>query len=157
MMHLSIAVDLDYEGLLAPVVRDAETKRLAAIATEISDLADRARTRKLSPDEISGGTFTLTNNGSAGSVLTMPIINQPLGAIMPLAEAQSAWVADLISGDGGLPDRAAMARDVALTQSEMERRYVASTRHTIQVDFENYLREISRERRRSRGRVPLAA
>jgi 2-oxoglutarate dehydrogenase E2 component (dihydrolipoamide succinyltransferase) len=76
-VDLGIAVDLDYEGLLAPVVRDAETKRLAAVATEISDLADRARNRKLTPDEISGGTFTISNNGSAGSVLTMPIINQP--------------------------------------------------------------------------------
>lgn len=81
-IDLGIAVDLDYEGLLAPVVRDAETKRLAAIATEVSDLADRARNRKLSPDEISGGTFTLSNNGSAGSVLTMPIINQPQVAII---------------------------------------------------------------------------
>jgi pyruvate dehydrogenase E2 component (dihydrolipoamide acetyltransferase) len=76
-IDLGIAVDLDYEGLLAPVIRDAETKRLAALASEISDLANRARTRKLSPDEISGGTFTISNNGSAGSVLTMPIINQP--------------------------------------------------------------------------------
>ncbi len=81
-VDLGIAVDLDYEGLLAPMVRDAETKRLAAIASEISDLADRARSRKLSPDEIAGGTFTLTNNGSAGSVLTMPIINQPQVAII---------------------------------------------------------------------------
>ncbi len=69
-------------GCLAPVIRDAETKRLAALAAEISDLADRARSRKLSPDEISGGTFTITNNGSAGSVLTMPIINQPQVAII---------------------------------------------------------------------------
>lgn len=76
-IDLGIAVDLDYEGLLAPVIRDAETKRLGAIASEISDLADRARNRKLAPDEISGGTFTISNNGSAGSVLTMPIINQP--------------------------------------------------------------------------------
>ena len=81
-VDLGIAVDLDYDGLLAPVVRDAETKRLAAIASEISDLDDRARNRKLSPDEISGGTFTLSNNGSAGSVLTMPIINQPQVAII---------------------------------------------------------------------------
>ncbi len=76
-IDIGIAVDLDYEGLLAPVLRSAETKRLRAIAQEISDLADRARNRKLSPDEISGGTFTISNNGSAGSVLTMPIINQP--------------------------------------------------------------------------------
>jgi pyruvate dehydrogenase E2 component (dihydrolipoamide acetyltransferase) len=81
-IDLGIAVDLDYEGLLAPVVRSAETKRLRALAREISDLANRARTRKLSPDEIQGGTFTITNNGSAGSVLTMPIINQPQVAIV---------------------------------------------------------------------------
>ncbi len=81
-IDLAIAVDLDYEGLLAPVIRDAETKRLKAIAREISDLANRARARKLGPDEISGGTFTISNNGSAGSVLTMPIINQPQVAII---------------------------------------------------------------------------
>ena len=81
-VDLGIAVDLDYEGLLAPVVRDAETKRLRAIAREISDLANRARARKLGPDEIQGGTFTISNNGSAGSVLTMPIINQPQVAII---------------------------------------------------------------------------
>jgi 2-oxoglutarate dehydrogenase E2 component (dihydrolipoamide succinyltransferase) len=81
-IDLAIAVDLDYEGLLAPVIRSAETKRLKAIAHEISDLANRARARKLGPDEISGGTFTISNNGSAGSVLTMPIINQPQVAIL---------------------------------------------------------------------------
>ena len=81
-IDLGIAVDLQYEGLLAPVIRNAETKRLRALAREIHDLADRARTRKLSPDEIQGGTFTISNNGSAGSVLTMPIINQPQVAIV---------------------------------------------------------------------------
>jgi pyruvate dehydrogenase E2 component (dihydrolipoamide acetyltransferase) len=81
-VDLGIAVDLDYEGLLAPVIRNAETKRLRALAREISDLANRARSRKLGPDEIQGGTFTISNNGSAGSVLTMPIINQPQVAII---------------------------------------------------------------------------
>ena len=81
-IDLGVAVDLDYQGLLVPVVRDAETKRLRAIAREIFDLANRARTRRVTPDEISGGTFTITNNGSAGSVLTMPIINQPQVAIL---------------------------------------------------------------------------
>ena len=65
-IDLGIAVDLQYEGLLAPVIRDAESKRLRAIAREISDLASRAESRKLSPDEIQGGTFTISNNGSAG-------------------------------------------------------------------------------------------
>ncbi len=81
-VDLGIAVDLDYAGLLVPVVRNADGKRIRAIAREINDLASRARNRKLSPDEIQGGTFTLSNNGSAGSVLTMPIINQPQVAIL---------------------------------------------------------------------------
>ena len=81
-IDLGVAVDLEYQGLLVPVVRGAEGKRLRAIAREIYDLATRARNRKLSPDEISGGTFTISNNGSAGSVLTMAIINQPQVAIM---------------------------------------------------------------------------
>jgi len=81
-VDLGIAVDLEYQGLLVPVVRDAETKRLRALAREISDLGTRAKNRKLTPDEIQGGTFTLSNNGSAGSVLTMAVINQPQVAII---------------------------------------------------------------------------
>jgi len=81
-VDLGIAVDLDGQGLLVPVIRSAEGKRLRAIAREISDLASRAKSRKLSPDEIQGGTFTISNNGSAGSVLTMAIINQPQVAIL---------------------------------------------------------------------------
>ena len=81
-VDLGIAVDLDYTGLLVPVVRNADGKRIRAIAREINDLASRARNRKLLPDEIQGGTFTISNNGSAGSVLTMPIINQPQVAIL---------------------------------------------------------------------------
>ncbi len=81
-VDLGIAVDLQYQGLLVPVVRGADGKRLRAIAREINDLAGRAKTRKLAPDEIQGGTFTITNNGSAGSVLTMAIINQPQVAIL---------------------------------------------------------------------------
>lgn len=81
-VDLGIAVDLDFTGLLVPVVRDADTKRLRALAREINDLASRARKRKLTPDEISGGTFTISNNGSSGSVLTSAIISQPQVAII---------------------------------------------------------------------------
>jgi 2-oxoglutarate dehydrogenase E2 component (dihydrolipoamide succinyltransferase) len=99
-IDLGIAVDLQYEGLLAPVIRDAESKRLRAIAREISDLASRAKSRKLSPDEIQGGTFTISNNGSAGSVLTMPIINQPqVGIISTDAIVRRPVVAH--TADGG--------------------------------------------------------
>jgi 2-oxoglutarate dehydrogenase E2 component (dihydrolipoamide succinyltransferase) len=81
-VDLGIAVDMDYHGLLVPVVRDAESKRLRALAREINDLGNRARTRRVTPDEITGGTFTISNNGSAGSVLTMPVINQPQVAVL---------------------------------------------------------------------------
>jgi 2-oxoglutarate dehydrogenase E2 component (dihydrolipoamide succinyltransferase) len=102
-IDLGIAVDLQYEGLLAPVIRNAETKRLRAIAQEISDLANRAKTRKLSPDEIQGGTFTISNNGSAGSVLTMPIINQPQVAIVSTdAIVRKPVAVDLPDGSEGI-------------------------------------------------------
>ena len=81
-VHLSVAVDLDYEGLLAPVVRDAHEKRLRAIARDINDLATRARSKRLGPDELSGGTFTLSNSGSYGTLMVIPIINQPQVAIL---------------------------------------------------------------------------
>jgi len=81
-LNLGIAVDLDFKGLMVPVVRDADSKRMRAIAREISDLATRARSKKLTPDDISNGTFTITNPGPYGTLLTMPIINQPQVAIL---------------------------------------------------------------------------
>ena len=81
-VNLGIAVDLDFQGLLAPVVRDADGKRMRSIARDIVDLARRARSKQLSPDELSGGTFTLTNAGSYGTMMQFPIINQPQVAIL---------------------------------------------------------------------------
>ena len=81
-VNLGIAVDLDFKGLMVPVIHDADGKRLRAIAREISDLAARARTKKLSPDEITGGTFTITNPGPFGTTITLPVINQPQVAIL---------------------------------------------------------------------------
>ena len=98
-VDLGIAVDLNGQGLLVPVVRSAENKRLRAIAREISDLAVRAKTRKITPDEIQGGTFTISNNGSAGSVLTMPIINQPQLAILSTDAIVRKPV--VVNSDGG--------------------------------------------------------
>jgi pyruvate dehydrogenase E2 component (dihydrolipoamide acetyltransferase) len=99
-VDLGIAIDLDYQGLLAPVIRDADEKRLRAIAREVNDLAVRARSRQLSPMEISGGTFTITNNGSSGSVLTMPIINQPQVAILSTDAVKKKPVVIEIPGGG---------------------------------------------------------
>jgi cation diffusion facilitator CzcD-associated flavoprotein CzcO len=72
---------------------------------------------------------------------------QPLGAIMPLAEAQSEWIADVLEGNVGLPDPDEMRRVIARERERMAKRYVTSKRHTIQVDFEPYMRAIRRERR----------
>ena len=76
-INIGVAVDLNYEGLIVPVIHDAQDKRLRAIAREMSDLANRARTKKLSADDISGGTVTITNAGGAGTFANLPVINQP--------------------------------------------------------------------------------
>jgi pyruvate dehydrogenase E2 component (dihydrolipoamide acetyltransferase) len=80
--HLSVAVDLDFNGLLTPVVRDADGKRLRLLAREIRDLSSRARAKRLNPDELQGGTFTITNMGPFETYMTLPIINQPQVAIL---------------------------------------------------------------------------
>jgi dimethylaniline monooxygenase (N-oxide forming) len=83
---------------------------------------------------------------------------QPLGAIMPIAERQAEWVADLLEGKAGLPEPKRMERAIEREERAMRKRYVASTRHTIQVDFHSYMRLLARERRRGRGvKRPLLA
>ena len=81
-VNLGVAVDLNYEGLIVPVVHGADGKRLRALAREISDLANKARSKKLGMDEIAGGTFTITNAGGYGTFMVAPIINQPQVAIL---------------------------------------------------------------------------
>ena len=83
---------------------------------------------------------------------------QPLGAIMPIAELQSEWIADLLEGRSALPDPATMRREIAGEQEAMQRRYVASPRHTIQVDYQPYMRLLRTERQRKEGiRRPLGS
>jgi 2-oxoglutarate dehydrogenase E2 component (dihydrolipoamide succinyltransferase) len=81
-VNVGIAVDMDFEGLMVPVVRGADGKRLRALAREIADLAARTRAKRLGPDDIAGGTFTITNPGPFGTLVTYPIINQPQVAIL---------------------------------------------------------------------------
>jgi len=81
-VHLGFAVDLSFEGLIVPVIHDADAKRLRPLARELADLAARARSKKLNADEIAGGTFTITNPGSYGTLITAPVINQPQVAIV---------------------------------------------------------------------------
>ena len=79
--HLGIAVDTE-RGLLVPVVRDAGDLNIGALSRKISDVAARTRDNKISPDELGGGTFTITNTGSRGALFDTPIINQPQVAIL---------------------------------------------------------------------------
>jgi pyruvate dehydrogenase E2 component (dihydrolipoamide acetyltransferase) len=81
-INIGIAVDLNFEGLIVPVVKDVPGKSLPQLAREINDLAVRARANRLKPDELSGGTYTLSNSGVFGTLITAPIINQPQVAIL---------------------------------------------------------------------------
>jgi len=76
-----MAVALD-EGLIVPVIKRADELSLAGLARLVNDLAQRARSNTLAPDEVQGGTFTLTNHGVAGSLFATPIINQPQTGIL---------------------------------------------------------------------------
>jgi 2-oxoglutarate dehydrogenase E2 component (dihydrolipoamide succinyltransferase) len=84
-VHLGIAVSLGREGgLIVPVVRDAQELSAEGLAARIRDLAQRARANRLQPDEVNGGTFTITNPGQHGAIMATPVINQPQVAILDL-------------------------------------------------------------------------
>ena len=83
-VHLGIAVSLGDDGLIVPVVRDAHLLSVEGLELKIRDLASRARERKLEPEEVRGGTFTITNPGRWGALMATPIINQPQVAILDL-------------------------------------------------------------------------
>src|SRR5207249_706541 len=80
-VNLGIAVALD-EGLIVPVVKGAESMNLVGLARAINDVATRARSKKLKPDDVQGGTFTITNPGPFGSIISVPVINPPQCAIL---------------------------------------------------------------------------
>jgi 2-oxoglutarate dehydrogenase E2 component (dihydrolipoamide succinyltransferase) len=81
-VNLAIAVDLGGEGLVAPVIKGAESLAVPQLAGAIYDVAGRARASKLKPDDLAGGTYTLSNSGTFGTLITAPIINQPQVAIL---------------------------------------------------------------------------
>src|SRR5215213_1456581 len=81
-VHLGIAVSLGEGGLIVPVIRDAQDLSVEGLANRIRDLAKRARANALTPDEVRGGSFTITNPGGYGSILATPVINQPQVAIL---------------------------------------------------------------------------
>lgn len=91
-IHIGVAVALE-DGLLVPVVKHADRKGLMQLAKEVADLAERARAKQLNPDEVQGGTFTITNHGGSGSLFSTPIIHQPQIAILGIGAVQKRAVA----------------------------------------------------------------
>jgi len=83
-INFSVAVDLDHGGLIAPVIKNVATLRVPEIARAITKIAERARTNALKPDDMTEGTYSLTNNGSFGTFITAPVINQPQVAILSI-------------------------------------------------------------------------
>ena len=92
-VNVGMATSLGDEGLIVPVIKGADNLSLLALARAVNDLANRARAKKLQPDDVRGGTFTLTNHGIAGSLFAMPIINQPQCAILGTGALQKRVVA----------------------------------------------------------------
>jgi 2-oxoglutarate dehydrogenase E2 component (dihydrolipoamide succinyltransferase) len=99
-INLAIAIDLDHEGLVAPVIRGAASMSVSALAAAFADLVTRARTKKLSADDLQGGTYTLSNPGPFGTLFTAPIINQPqIGILSMDAVKKRAHVVESDAGD----------------------------------------------------------
>ncbi len=91
-INIGIATSLGEEGLIVPVIKDAGALSLLGLARAVNDLASRARAHKLQPDEVKGGTFTITNHGTSGSLFATPIIHQPQAAILGVGAIQKRVV-----------------------------------------------------------------
>ena len=91
-INLGMATSLGEEGLIVPVIKGADNLSLLAMARTINDLATRARSKKLHPDDVKGGTFTLTNHGTSSSLFAFPIINQPQCGILGIGAIQKRAV-----------------------------------------------------------------
>jgi 2-oxoglutarate dehydrogenase E2 component (dihydrolipoamide succinyltransferase) len=92
-INLGIAVALE-QGLIVPVIKNADEKNLVGLSRSIEDLASRARSKKLNPDEVQGGTFTITNPGIFGAVYGLPLINQPQVAILGVGAIEKRAVVE---------------------------------------------------------------
>jgi 2-oxoglutarate dehydrogenase E2 component (dihydrolipoamide succinyltransferase) len=99
-VHLGIAVSLGEDGLVVPVIPDAQELSVEGLGARIRDVARRARARELRPDEVRGGTFTITNPGQFGSIMATPVINQPQVAILDLEAIVKRPV--VVTGEDGV-------------------------------------------------------
>lgn len=97
-VNLGIAVSLGADGLIVPVIKNAESLNLLGLARAVNDLAERARRKQLKPDDVQGGTFTITNHGTSGSLFATPVINQPQCGILGVGVIQKRVV--VVTHDG---------------------------------------------------------
>jgi 2-oxoglutarate dehydrogenase E2 component (dihydrolipoamide succinyltransferase) len=137
-INIGIAVALDW-GLIVPVIRNADELALIGVARAINDLGERARTKKLSPDEVQRGTFTITNPGGFGSYAGTPIINQPQVAILGVGAIEKRpSVVTLPDGTDGLAVRTkgmlTMAYDHRIVDGADADRFLADVKAMLQ-DF----------------------
>jgi pyruvate dehydrogenase E2 component (dihydrolipoyllysine-residue acetyltransferase) len=132
-VHLGIAVAID-DGLIVPVIRSAEEKSILGLARAVQDLAERARTKRLTPQEVQGGTFTVTNFGSFGSLFATPIINQPQVAILGVGAAVKRPV--VLPESDAIAVRTqmvlSMSFDHRLIDGATADRYLAQVRKTLE-------------------------
>ena len=134
-INLGIAVALDW-GLIVPVVRHADELSLAGIARAINDLGERARAKKLSPDEVQKGTFTITNPGVFGSVIGTPIINQPQAAILCVGSITKQPAVLTVDGSDTLAIRLmgmlSLAFDHRIVDGADADRFMADVKRTLE-------------------------
>lgn len=133
--HLGVAVDTP-RGLLVPVIRDAGELNIAGLARRISDLAERTRTNQVTPDELSGGTFTLTNTGSRGALFDTPIINQPQVGILGTGAVVKRPVVVSVDGSDVIAVRSmvylALTYDHRLVDGADAARFLAAVRSRLE-------------------------
>jgi pyruvate dehydrogenase E2 component (dihydrolipoamide acetyltransferase) len=134
-INLGIAVALDW-GLIVPVIKHADELSLVGIARAINDLGERARTKKLSPDDVQRGTFTITNPGVFGSVIGTPIINQPQAAILCVGTIEKQPSVITVDGTDTLAIRTkgmlSLAFDHRIVDGADADRFMADVKRTLQ-------------------------
>jgi 2-oxoglutarate dehydrogenase E2 component (dihydrolipoamide succinyltransferase) len=138
-VNLGIAVSLGEDGLIVPVVRRAQTLSLEELAARIQELAERARSGDLTPDEVQDGTFTITNPGRFGSLMAAPIINQPQVAILDLETiAKRPVVVQDARGDDALAIRATCILGLAWDHRALDGALAAQFLATVKANLEGF-------------------
>ncbi|MGI9658398.1 MAG: dihydrolipoamide acetyltransferase family protein, partial [Gaiellaceae bacterium] len=139
-INIGVAVALDDgKGLIVPVIRNAEEKNLLGIARAIEDLADRARSKQLSPDDVHGGTFTITNPGGYGAIVGTPIINQPQSAILDVeAIVKRPWVVTDEHGNDAIAIKPMMNLCITYDHRLIDGAYAAPFMRDLRINLETW-------------------